>query len=272
MYDLQPAGFLKWCLRLPSEYEQSRRENTLLWHGIAHICPKITTRSSFNANSILFLSLHRIRFPPAIKRLQKRDTIEMATQPTERLGCRLKPSLALTPQPLSAFRRAALRPASPCKRRGPRRGGAGAPPGAYRGPGLPGTSARGPDRGGILWPRRAMRVKSRQGEPVPSGRCSPSCPSTAAPAGRCAKRDRPPRALPSRRACGECFRAAPRPPPPPRPRRFRQGQALLGVQAAAPPVRGPRRGLGGRQEVGTGSAIARPSPLPHPQDREFVSS
>lgn len=249
MYDLQPAGFLKWCLRLPSEYEQSRRENTLLWHGIAHICPKITTRSSFNANSILFLSLHRIRFPPAIKRLQKRDTIEMATQPTERLGCRLKPSLALTPQPLSAFRRAAPRPASPCKRRGPRRGGAGAPPGAYRGPGLPGTSARGPDRGGILWPRRAMRVKSRQGEPAPSGRCSPSCPSTAAPAGRCAKRDRPPRALPSRRACGECFRAAPRPPPPPAPA-FQAGpgspRGTSGRAArAGPPPRAGRAAGGG---------------------------
>lgn len=54
-------------------------------------------------------------------------------------------------------------PASPCKRRGPRGRGAGAPPGAYRGAGLPGTSALGPDRGGILWPRRAVRVKSRQG-------------------------------------------------------------------------------------------------------------
>lgn len=85
MYDLQPAGFLKWCLRLPSEYEQTRRANTLLWHRNPSICPKITTRSSFNANSILFLSLHRIRFPPAIKCLQKRDTIEMARH-TARAG------------------------------------------------------------------------------------------------------------------------------------------------------------------------------------------
>lgn len=82
MYDLQPAGFLKWCLRLPSVYEQTRRANTLLWHRNPSTCPKITTRSSFYANSILFLSLHWIRFPPAIKCLQKRDTIEMAKHAT----------------------------------------------------------------------------------------------------------------------------------------------------------------------------------------------
>lgn len=152
--------------------------------------------------------------------------------PTKRVGSRLKPSPAVTPQPLSAFRRAAPAPASPCKRRGPRGGGAGAPPGTHRGLMSPRTAHR--PRG------HSVASKGGGGErQAPSEHCSPSCPLTSAPGWVGL-----PRPLPSRRVCGERFRAAPRLPAP---GYLRQGQALLGVQAAAPSVRGPRRGPGGRR-------------------------
>lgn len=192
MYDLQPAGFLKWCLRLPSEYEQNRRENTLLWHGNPHICPKITTRSSFNANSILFLSLHWIRFPLAIKCLQNRDTIEMATHANR----------ALPPQPLSAFRGAHSTGAAPGRRN---RGTAGP---------LPGVGVASHCRPSAFRGLAAPWGCKQAGEPALRGYCSPSCPSTSAPTRRCGENDWPPWPFPSRLVWGAT--ASPNPPRTPR--------------------------------------------------------
>ena len=136
---------------------------------------------------------------------------------------------------------------------------------AARAPGRGSRGAGGHLGGAEVPPHRSPRSRPRghfvaskggggerqAAEPAPSGHCSPSCPSTSAPAGGCGGRHRPPRPLPSRRVCGERFWAAPRPPPsPPAPGHLRQGQALLGVQAAAPPLRGPRRGPGGRAAGG----------------------
>lgn len=131
--------------------------------------------------------------------------------PTELVGIRLKRSLVLTPQPLSAFRRAAPAPTSPCKRRGRGKGEGGAALAIYRGLGSPYTAHR-PRKHFVA--SKGNGGEKQAGESEPYGRCSPSCPSTSAPAGRWGGRNRPLRSLPSRRACGERCRAAPPPPSP----------------------------------------------------------